>query len=241
MTADRPSVTADDDAPEANAVRQMPASDGGLTDDRPEADAAGRRAVHEAIEEAPPVDGAGDVPGLGGGCPVAALGHRDGVYYFLSPSGEVRDKRPSELGRELDILDVFAGQSHWLAERWPKKNDAGEIVGWNVRQAGRGLMRACVSEGLWDPNTPLRGPGVWRGDDGGLICHCGDVLILIDVDGGRDVIQAGQLLDDVVYPAAPCIKRPAVVPAPADVGHKLLATLGLWHFESMIGAELVLG
>ncbi len=172
-----------------------------------------------------------------GPCPVVPLGHRDGVYYFLSPSGEFRAIGAREL-RKLPLLGLFDGDATWLRNKFPAHDQDGVVKAgsWSPDRTAPYLMRACTTAGLFDTSTPIRGPGVWRSKADDLIVHAGDGL---RVNG--EWRTAGAMIDGAIYAAtAPCA-RPADQPADRDAGQQLLNTLEKWQFKRDIDRELLVG
>lgn len=162
-------------------------------------------------------------------CPVTALGARDGVYYFFRANGELRGFRARDLLKDYGHEDLFGRRISWLLDNF--KNDKG----YNMREAGRWLIGQCEDAGLFDPNMPVRGPGVWR-DGATLAVHCGDRVML---DG--EWRRAGFCNGGALYPLAPSVAPPAEREASAADGRRLVADLGLWRFDDARGPDMVAG
>jgi hypothetical protein len=199
------------------------------------------RDVDQALEQAQAPDGV-EAAGYGfkaaGPCPVRPLGHRGGVYFYLSPRGELRTLAAREHNK-LGIISLFEGDLEWCRIAAPAfdKDGAPRPGSWSPDAIASFLMRACGQEGLYDPTMPVRSLGVWKGRDGAPIVHCGSDLY---VEGERQ--PAGVKLDGALYPAAARIAPPAAEPAGRDVGRKIAEGMrGLWSFEDPIGADLVMG
>ena len=181
------------------------------------------------------IDEPESVAGLPDGCPLIPVGHRDGVYWFLSEAGELR--RVEGRGMNEAGLDaLFDGATTWLFENYRAVNKEGAVVGFNHRRARPALMRACRRAGLFDPMTPVRGRGVWSDGNAGLLVHCGDRIL---IDG--EWRPAGLLRDGAIFPACARIPPPAVAPAEADVGAALGEAFGLWSFREAIGPDALVG
>lgn len=164
-------------------------------------------------------------------CPVTALGRLKGRYFFFSPSGEERELTVRQLYKREGLEDLFEGDLRWLQEWF--HNDEGAL---HVFSAGRWLLRACVAAGLFDPEMPRRGPGVWR-QGARLVVHTGD-RVLID---GFEPRRAGFREADMLYPLAPRVRPPAPHPATATDGARLRESVALWRFEDSRGPDLVTG
>src|SRR5438105_35773 len=119
-------------------------------------------------------------------CPVIPLGQNDGRYWFLSPSGELRSLGFRELRSDAGQASLFDGAPSYLNARWPKYDKDGRVIenDFNPKKTHFGLITMAASAGQWDPETPVRGRGVWRLPDGGMLCHAGDRLVRADGSEG---------------------------------------------------------
>lgn len=120
------------------------------------------------------------------GCPVTALGHCEGTYWFSDPIGQVRAKRTLRSG---DLTDLVLGRIEWLFEHFKLGN---RVDKWNDTAAAAALIKACVSAGPFD-GSKIRGPGIWweadrtdaKGMPGAIVIHAGDVVQRGWWEGGR--------------------------------------------------------
>jgi hypothetical protein len=206
---------------------QLPASTGG-----PEEPGESQAAVH----------GAG---------PVRPLGHHGGVYYYLSKSGEVRRLRDQDHKR-LQILSLFDGDDEWLIERCPAYDREGNRREgmWSHEAAAKRLIRLAAREGIFDPNTPVRGPGIWRTDQGRLVIHVGDAIATLSAEACHEIAEgggrlawehAGQIIDGGLYAATARCQRPAKTSAGRSAGAKLLEGLKRWHYDNPLSPDIGLG
>ncbi|MCL1512559.1 hypothetical protein DTI93_09210 [Parasaccharibacter sp. TMW 2.1884] len=68
--------------------------------------------IRQAIKDAPEA-------GEAGPCPVAALGHAEGRFYFLDAVGQLRDLSASQVGKREDLMSLFLDEGMWLtAPKW---------------------------------------------------------------------------------------------------------------------------
>jgi hypothetical protein len=167
-------------------------------------------------------------------CPVVCLGQLVGTYYFLSPSGELRSIEAREF-TERGLSSIVDGNLAWYEQHFPRRNSEGVTIGFRTLKVGAWLQKECAHAGIWDPNTPVRGLGVWRSDDS-IVVHCGDRLF---VDGKPE--RAGAFVGGAIYPARAAIAHPAKKPAPAAAGRSLREALNLWNFRDPAGGDLLLG
>lgn len=167
------------------------------------------------------------------GCPVKCLGHRDGAYYFLDPHGQLRCLAKLDA---QSIMGLFGQRLPALYNAFPKfaaDRKTGELnrkhEHFEQQLAASAMFKACGERGLFDPTGAIRGPGAWTDDDGRLIYHCGDVLL---VDGQE---LKPQTIDGKVYTASPSIPHPAP-PAkdartPGDDATAALELFGTWQWD----------
>ena len=180
----------------------------------------------------PPPDDAGDDDRRRGDCPLSALGHKAGKYYFLSPAGEIRSLE-GRLMSEAGISSLVDGDVRFFAGEFLPKGRAEVFTAGSARNF---LMRECFRAGPFAiGDTVIRGPGVWL-DGGKLVVHCGDQVM---VDGVWR--RAGFMLGEVVYHVAARTSRPAEKPGSSEYGKRLEKAFGLWQYASPIGAKVMTG
>jgi hypothetical protein len=183
--------------------------------------------------------------------PVRPLGHNGGIYFYLSKAGEIRRLADKDHKR-LQILSLFDGDDEWLIEHCPAYTKDGDVRpgAWNHESAAKRLIRLAARQGIFDPNTPVRGPGVWRTDKGRLVVHVGDAIATLDAEAchsladgvaSLDWQHAGQVIDSGLYAATARCQRPAKQAAGRAAGRKLLDGLRLWCYDNPLSADLILG
>ncbi|WP_439813992.1 hypothetical protein [Zavarzinia sp. CC-PAN008] len=185
-------------------------------------------------EEPDEPQGAGD--GLPEGCPVRPLGKYRRTFWYLDELDQLIDLKASEHGRQ-EILSLFGRESERLFEWWPQYNaKTGELIGFRNEEVQRCLMRAGAARGVWSPEGHVRGAGAWEAEDGGLILHLGDRVM---IDGRRE--RPG-IVGRWVYPARPAMPRPHPVPVKADSAQALLGLLRSWYWRRPeLDPDLLLG
>ena len=201
-----------------------------------------RRRAGGRDSEPPPED---DAPS--GGCPVTALGHADGTFFFLGFAGEIRRLSARALGSRSELLGLFVGNTDWLEKEFPQKKAIAKVVGgettyetveqgFSAANACAWLMRQCYDAGIYGAHVETRRMGIWRGEDGRPVVHAGSHIL---VNGSW--IKAGQRIGDTVWVVDARQPRPAS-PCDRDVGHDLLRELQrLWSFRAHGGAVITLG
>jgi hypothetical protein len=142
--------------------------------------------------------------GLPRDCPVKPLGmDDDGRFFYLDAIQQLRVLREKDHSR-LGLLALFNHRWPILQETWPRVAKDGTVTGWRPERAAEELIAACGRRGPLDIAVRVRGPGAWRDDDGQLVLHCGD-RVLIDRQWHRPGEHGGY-----IYPAA------APVPPPSE-------------------------
>lgn len=212
-----------------------------------EARAAKRRGGRK--NESDPPDPGGGAPGEHPkGCPVVALGHLDGSFYFLDITGQMRVLKARALASRSDLAALFGGDTDWLFEHFPKTATeksvvAGEtvtsktIVGFSTALASEFLMRLTVSAGIFGDHLTFRRNGIWRGPGGAPAVHCGGEVLFAD-----GPLPAGQRAHGTVWLSGPPTPRPAKAPAVCSVAEGIQQDVQrLWKFKEPGGAIAVLG
>ncbi len=197
----------------------------------------------------PPNDGASQTP-----CPIMALGHLCGRFYFLDRVGQQVELSARALGNRHELLNtLFGGQDQWLRSQFPKKikrkakdeqgNDIEEeiVVDFALNQASAYLARACFQSGMWGDHIVLRRPGVWPetatpGAAAFPAVHCGDKVLI-----GTNWHDAGHRIDNTIWAAAAPVPRPGT-PCDHSIGETLQSELQrLFKFRQAGGAIVVVG
>lgn len=114
-------------------------------------------------------------------CPFIALGENNGQYRFIVANGQIRDFSARELGSPAFLLSIVGGDPSWLETTFRCFDKDGVELqhGFNTKAATAGLMRMCAAAGIFDPEMPVRGRGVWPlGED--LLYNAGDKLYFGD-------------------------------------------------------------
>jgi hypothetical protein len=182
-------------------------------------------------------------------CPVRPYGHGPGgIYYLVTPQGELRKFTAAQLHRAGGLADLFAARLWWLIKHFPgvDKKTGEPTKRPNAVIAAEAMMRACVDVGYVSGDVEHRMAGTWRGPDGRPIVHAGNALIR---EG--EILKPGARLGTPLYVIAGKRERPAMVSlprggsayadVPAQLGQNLVAALFNWNFQQEGAAELVAG
>lgn len=162
--------------------------------------------------------------GLPEGCPVIPLGTHNGVFFYLDTVGQLRDLKARDHGNK-DLLALFSPRTDFLHSTWPRSNDKGMVTGWRPEEAGEALMNTCSLRGVWNALDRVRGRGCWLDEDGGLVMHSGDAVML------RGAWHPTGLHGDFVYPAAPATARPLSTAAGAGEIERLFKIIKSWSWR----------
>lgn len=164
-------------------------------------------------------------------CPVKPLGYDGENYYLIDTLGQVFNSGTGALGVER-MQKLFAGQEDFLCWAWPswsKGSEAkpAEVIGFKAEEARRDLFAACARKGPWNATDRVRGRGAWRDEQGRLVLHCGDHLV---VDGRTE--ECGEV-GEYFYPRRPATPAPWAEPverAEDNPAVELFKALRTWNF-----------
>jgi hypothetical protein len=176
-------------------------------------------------------------------CPLKVLGEYDGHFHFFNPRGAYRVLSARQLGSKADLLGLLLGMTVWLWTCFPRfatRKIEGELrmvpIGYSVPAAAAWLMEQCARLPMFGPHIVFRRPGVWPGDDGEPVVHCGDGLLIKGVWR-----PAGMRTGDIIWPSDYPVARPSE-PCDGHVGRDIQARIQeYWQFRHGGGAIMVLG
>lgn len=206
----------------------------------------------------PPDDGGGWGAGdqwIGAGlppdCPIRPLGKQGMLHYYLDQLGQLVELDPKSHSKNV-LFSLMGAEAARLREWFPRYAKGTQIVvGWQAEELAERLMTACARRGVWDVPNRLRGPGAWVEDDGTLLLHCGDGLLLRSAAGPdpggppRLVAEAPPgLRGRYVYPAGPEAPRPGrwVAAGSLNPAERVLQLLETWNWRrGGLDARLLLG
>ena len=109
-------------------------------------------------------------------CPYEPVGFDGELYYVIDSQHHLRHNRPRDLSRSM--MYSLAGDTLWLNESYPRTRAGKPVYGFAAERAVDDLMNACHLMGFWSMDQQIRGRGAWRGEDGDLILHRGDHLMI---------------------------------------------------------------
>lgn len=157
-------------------------------------------------------------------CPVKPLGVKEGVYYFLDLHGQLIAYDPGKMGQS-HIRAIFAPDTDWLNRHFPQFSQNGTWKGFQAQFAQEALFNAAAAKGVFDAREKVRGLGCWRGPNGELVQHLGNV---IRIDGEEH--KPGEI-GEFVYPGRPKL-LPPIVEGPREEGVRTAAETVLMDFGS---------
>ena len=171
-------------------------------------------------------------------CPIVPLGHKNSLYYFLSPSTELRHLKAEALETGRGVRALFIGVNSkvdaWCENMFPSKTD-----NWSQRDAGRWIIEKCNSKGVFDPNNAeIRSVGIWRDESRNAVMNCGNVLEFSD---GQRKSLTEYKAKHIMIGAAP-ITSPAAEFASAQEMFEVLDQLTTgWGWKRAIDPDIFLG
>lgn len=237
-------------APEAISIDDLRndlrgAADAALPpDDAPPADGAAPDPA-----SAPDDGGAPASPGRPGrptgeiweGCPVKPLGVNGGTYYYLDALGQLRGIVRHDAQAILMLFGRMIPRLCWHFPRWIKDPATDDLRrkdnAFDQTLAAMAMIAACSERGLFDPEGTVRGTGAWSDDDGNLVYHLGDSMIVDGQERPPDTHQGR------IYPAYPPIPHP-VPPGKitGDPVNALLDVIETWRWTRPdLDPEIMLG
>lgn len=176
-------------------------------------------------------------------CPVRPLGVRGDTHYFLDVHGQLRGVKKLETQVIMGIFGhCISGLKHHFPYRTKSGVDRDKFDGTAAQIA---LYEAASECGLFNPDNAVRGVGAWKDEDGRLIYHMGDKMLI----GGEE--GPPQRLGRHIYPAYPPIPHPAPRGDGPDPVDDILDTLQTWGWArpdvhphlalGMIGVQMMSG
>ena len=105
--------------------------------------------------------------------------HRDRYHYLPRGHGRIVALTPASHAHEMELARLASDD--WWRREFP--SSSGNSIDW--RKAGKAIMEECHKRGVFQPES-IRGRGFWRGEDGEIIAHFGDRLLL---PGGKRVVR----------------------------------------------------
>lgn len=175
----------------------------------------------------PPRRGGGERPWgeIWHDCPVKALGINGKVQYFLDIHGQLQGETKIEAS---NIARMFGNRHHLLFERYPvyaKGAKKPTPKRFDAQRCSLDMVAACADRGLFDPDGAVRGVGAWTDDDGQLVYHLGDRVLI------GDKVQDPCAHQGRMYPAFPPIPHPALRVGTADPWRALYEAAETWHWR----------
>ena len=176
-------------------------------------------------DQGPPDDGRGRPWGeIWRGCPVRALGVYGDVSWYLDVTGQLRgiDNHTNQ-----KMLHVFGGRLGLLASAMPQfdKDGIPKPRAFNATHLSAAMIEACEERGVWSPTNKVRGPGCWVDDDGRLVMHAGDEVLI-----GGEWCPPG-IYGQHVYPASDAVPRPADGPGNPRAARDLMELMATWQWR----------
>lgn len=172
-------------------------------------------------------------------CPFRPVGYDGPLYYLIDARDQLvavaGDKLKTEVCQDLCMPNVA-----WLTQHFPRMRDGKKVSGFSAGTAAVKIKQACTAMGRWSPAGGVRGRGAWRGEDGDLVLHRGDHVM---IRGAR--LRPG-LHGEFLYPARAALPGVAEEWQMAEViggpGRALLDRLAgfAWN-RGALDAEMVLG
>jgi hypothetical protein len=192
-------------------------------------------------------------PPGGAPCPFLPLGHRDGRFYIIDATGQLREFGPRDLS-PLGLIDLCGMPPDsefpidaWLVRIAPTLDRNGQPTGeFSAKRAGARVQALCRRAGVFDPQIERRSAGVWLGREdkraGRLLVHFGDVVEQWDEGQLVSEEPAGFIDADTVYVAAPRrLRRNDLEPFTAVQSMAFVEHLNSWGWRDDAQPDLMAG
>lgn len=178
-------------------------------------------------------------------CPVIPIGKDGPVSFFIDSLNQFRSIGVKDWSGNtlVDLFGLVPNTADFYWPRWSesKKGKPPSILGLDVRDATKCLLKAAAKRGTFDPSERVRGRGAWD-LSGTLLWHAGNALYR--VQGARlENVTPGEV-GDMFYPARPRIMTPwpQAVPAEDSPAQEIFKALKTWSFErGNFDAVLIVG
>lgn len=144
-------------------------------------------------------------------CPVQVLGVKEGAVFALDPLGQLRVL--SENFGQGHLRMLFGNACGWLDRHFPQFSQQKTWKGFQAQYAAQAIIQAAFDKGPFDAREKVRGLGCWRGDEGELIQHLGNEVLIGGQSPGEGH-RPGEI-GEHVYPGRPKLVPP--LPDPRDI------------------------
>ena len=168
--------------------------------------------------------------------PVTPLGVYGDLFFYIDTLGQLRHTKDHPVQK---IISIFGGDKSikLLSLHFPVFKDGERVRGrFNATSTALAMAGACTERGVWSPIGKVRGQGFWTDEDGKLIYHAGNEVLIND-KWEKPGIHAGKL-----YQSLPPIPRQADRKPRKSPADEALAWIGKWYWRRPdIDPILVLG
>lgn len=176
------------------------------------------------------------------GCPVRPLGKNGTTCFYLDVHNQLIAVSKHDAQA---IMNLFGNQIAKLCYHFPQWNPGSDakpptrkLNRFDQTTAAMTMLAACSDKGIFDPENAVRGVGAWADDDGSLIYHMGNRVLI----GGED--RAPDMHQGKIYPAFAPVPAPLPADPKADPAAFLSEVLQTWQWarpevDPMIALGLV--
>lgn len=174
-------------------------------------------------------------------CPVQPLGIDGKQFLFIDANKQFVSIHHRDFGGQ-GLSALFGKQQGYLDGAWPRINSKGDAVGLDKERATRSLIAACADKGVFDSDNKIRGVGAWSDDDGRLIWHLGDTVLVVDADGHAVFKPIGEIGNHVYPQGVPQVRPDSRTGNPGASVQKLYDLVRQWAWKrGDLDARLQLG
>lgn len=190
-------------------------------------------------------DGTPEPDELPDGCPVIPLGHKAGDLFVLDAAGQVVTCSANQFGQGK-VEQLFGDRIGYAYWAWPRltkapKSKDGKPIGpakvdtFRTERVRQSLWGEAFRKGVFEQIEAVRGRGVWLGDAGELIVHCGDRMYV----NGK--VRLPGEFQGKIYPRMAAILHPWPMPVDEGPAEILLELFQRFSWARPCDALLMMG
>lgn len=135
--------------------------------------------------------------------PIVPLWQMDGIFYLISPTGELRRFRGEALEQGRGVRAMLSGTGNESAE-WLLKNFSLNAAEW-PKQVGTWIIERCNEQGYFNPDlADIRDIGIWRLEDKAVLNDGASLFF-----PGRGLEPLSHRKQDKIWRAGSVIEAPS--------------------------------
>lgn len=193
---------------------------------------------HRREGRTPPISSNNPIDtGLPDDFPVQPLGQGGGKFHFLTARDEMVELSAGAMTNRANLVAMFSGCDDPVKTLASIAKPTKRDNGFSTATAADKLMQACSALPLFDPSTPVRHFGTWRGGTDVPVVHLGETIEADDAEARR-----GRMIARALYPAVPSRAFPAGEAASIEDLRWIRDRIEkYWNWQTRGAANLLMG